>query len=204
MTIDSALALGFGLGLRHALDADHLVAIGTLLQRDPRAARAATLAALWGLGHSMTFLGVGLVVVLAEIRVPAGLDRVATLLVAVMLVALGARSLCRLRSSAAPPRPSWGPLLVGVVHGLAGSAAITLLALTTIPSRLQALAYLALFAAGSSLGMIGLTVALSRPLVWSVRRGDRAATIAMAAAAGLSVALGVCLGAEVIAEWGAS
>lgn len=72
MTLDWALVLGFTLGLRHATDADHVVALGTLLDRAPNLARAAGIAALWGLGHTLTLCGVGLSMVLFDARLPGG------------------------------------------------------------------------------------------------------------------------------------
>jgi len=194
MTIGWAFVLGLGLGLRHATDADHVVAIGTMLHREASALRAARLAALWGLGHTMTFLVLGLLVVLAELRFPPAFDRMAEGLVAMMLVALGAWTIVRTLRPGIARKLSWRPLAVGVVHGLAGSAAVALLALATIPTRAGALAYLALFGVGTVAGMVILTVVLAWPLGWSQRRYGqvpRGLTVAVSLA---SVAFGVVVG----------
>ena len=185
MTGLSVLLLGVGLGLRHATDADHVVVVTALVQREPGAWRAARIAALWGLGHSAAFLGLGLLIVMAGLRVPPAFERLAELLVAAMLIGFGAWHLARSRAATAQP------VIIGLVHGLAGSAGIALLATATIPSRALAVAYLALFGLGTVLGMVALTVTLSRPIGWAMQRDDRWRQGATAAAAALSVALGV-------------
>jgi nickel/cobalt exporter len=191
-----AIVLGFLLGLRHATDADHVVAVGTLLHREPSPVRAARLAALWGLGHTITFAVLGLAVVVAGVRLPERFERVAELLVAAMLVVLGLWTLRRTKRPA-PDVPRWRPLVIGVVHGLAGSAGIALLALAAIPTRLGALAYLGLFCAGTVAGMIALTTAMSLPLGWSIRRSGSVPRSIVACAGALSVGFGVALAYDV-------
>lgn len=197
MTVAWALLLGLGLGLRHALDADHVAAIGTLLHREASAGRAARLAALWGLGHSLTFLTIGLLVVVAGIRVPPHFERVSEGVIAAMLVVLGIGALVRLRSGRAGPVSGLRPLLIGVVHGLAGSAGVAILALTTIRSTVGAVGYLTLFGIGTVAGMMLLTILLSVPLGFSLRARDDLGRIAVMAAGVLSVVLGVVFGARV-------
>jgi len=85
----SVLLLGFGLGLRHAVDADHVAAIATLLQREPGALRAARLAVVWGLGHTLSFLAIAFLIALLGVSIPARLELGAQLLVAAMLITLG-------------------------------------------------------------------------------------------------------------------
>ncbi|WP_437952388.1 high-affinity nickel-transport family protein [Sorangium sp. So ce296] len=207
MTGASALLLGLGLGLRHATDADHLVAIATLLQRERGPRRAALVAALWGLGHSATFLGVGLLVVLLGLRVPVPFETAAELLVALMLIALGAWQLARLRRPALAPGHGDAAharsVAVGLVHGLAGSAGIALLATTSIPSRLWAAAYLALFGLGTVAGMVALTVILSWPIGWTLARGGTARRTSVVAAALLGIATGLLVGADALFGAGA-
>lgn len=204
MTGLSVLMLGLGLGLRHAVDADHVVVVSALLQREPGALRAARIAALWGAGHSISFLGVGLVVVLAGVRVPPELEAIAELLVAAMLMGLGGWHLVRSLSKAAPPagepaaRAYARPVLVGVVHGLAGSAGIALLVSATIASRAWAAAYLALFGLGTVMGMVMLTAVLAWPIAWTMRREGSARRVVGAASALLSVALGAAIAVEAV------
>ncbi|MDF3067252.1 MAG: hypothetical protein K0R38_2853 [Polyangiaceae bacterium] len=82
----SALVLGLGLGLRHATDADHVAAVTAMLQREPGTMRAMRVAVLWGLGHTASFLVVGLLTVLAGVRLPESFEPAVELLVAGMLV----------------------------------------------------------------------------------------------------------------------
>jgi nickel/cobalt transporter (NicO) family protein len=192
VTFAWAIALGFALGLRHATDADHVVAIGTLLPREPSPAHAARLAAFWGLGHTLTFVALGLAIVVGGVHLPARFERVAELSVAAMLLGLGAWTLHRVRRPMVGV-PRWRPVLVGIVHGLGGSAGVALIALTTVPSRGGALAYLAVFCLGTVAGMIALTVALSLPLGWTVRRYGAVPRAAIVGAALLSIGFGVAL-----------
>ena len=192
MTLAWAIVLGFVLGLRHATDADHVAAIGTMLHREPTKARAARLAAFWGLGHTITFAALGVAVIALDVRMPPRFERFAEIAVAAMLVVLGAQTLARLRR----PRAAvarWRPMLIGVIHGLAGSAGVSLLALTTISSRAGALTYLALFGAGTVAGMVLLTVALSVPLRWGLRRHGSVPHAFIALAALASMGLGVAI-----------
>lgn len=178
MTGLSVLLLGIGLGLRHATDADHVVVVSALVQREQGVWRAARIAALWGAGHTIAFLGVGLLIVIAGVRVPAAFEVVAELLVATMLIGFGlwhlARGLTKVESlqlaSTSTSTTYARPILIGLVHGLAGSAGIALLAATTIASRPLAAAYLGLFGLGTVIGMVVLTVLMSRPLSWTMRR----------------------------------
>ena len=196
------LLLGFGLGLRHATDADHLVVITGLLQRGPGLRGAVRVAALWGLGHSAAFLMIGLLVVVADLRPTPAFEVITNIMVAGMLIALGAAHLIRVFTSsaraafAAPGRP----MVVGVVHGLAGSAAVALVAATSISSRGSAVAYLLLFGLGTVVGMITLTVLLAGSLGWALRGRIRLADRLTVASALLSVALGAFLGAMALAD----
>ena len=199
MTLGWAILLGLGLGLRHATDADHVVAIGTLLHREASPLRAARLAALWGLGHTLTFVALGLLIVVADMRVPPAFERLAEGTVAVMLIGLGGWSIARARRREVQNTLRWRPVVIGVVHGLGGSAAVALLALTTIGSRAGALLYLALFCAGTVLGMMCLTVVLALPLGWSQRKyGDVPRTFVLAVSLA-SVAFGVAVGLRALA-----
>ncbi len=177
MTGLSVLLLGIALGLRHATDPDHVVVVSALVQRQPGVWKAARIAALWGAGHTAAFLGVGLLVLLAEVRIPEAFERLAELLVASMLIAFGCWHIATSRTSfdqlpgaTQPASNGARPVLIGLVHGLAGSAGIALLAATTIASRPLAVAYLGLFGLGTVLGMVALTMLLARPISRTMRR----------------------------------
>jgi len=198
MTGLSVLLLGIGLGLRHATDADHVVVVSALVQREPGIWRAVRVAALWGAGHTAAFLGLGLLIVLAEVRIPATFEPLVELLVGVMLIGFGMWHLARNRSesqpSAAPSSVAYvRPVLIGLVHGLAGSAGIALLAATTITSRPLAAAYLGLFGLGTIVGMVALTVVISRPISWTMQRGGRVKQAVTILAALLSMGLGAAI-----------
>ena len=94
--------------------------------------------------------------------------------------------------------PRWRPVLVGIVHGLGGSAGVALLALTTVPSRAGALVYLGLFCVGTVAGMIALTVALSLPLGWSHRRYGAVPRAVIVGAALLSIGFGIALAVDAV------
>lgn len=215
MTLGSALLLGLGLGLRHAADADHLLVIGALIQRRPGPAAAARVAVAWGLGHSATFLGVGLLIVLAGLRVPDGFDRVAELLVAAMLIGIGVWNLVRGPSqrshhhdhdhdhdhhhAGTESRGRWRAAVAGLLHGLAGSATIALAALTTIRSPTGAALYLLVFGAATVAAMAGLTVLMSWPIRWTLGRPGLVPRLAILVASLLGIAVGVMLAVESIA-----
>lgn len=197
MTGLSVLLFGLGLGIRHATDADHVVVVSAMVQREPGGWGAARVAALWGAGHTVSFLALGLLIVLADVKIPAAFERGAEVLVALMLIAFGIWHLARSRarydngSVLAVATTAARPLMIGVVHGLAGSAGIALLAATTIGSRPLAAAYLGLVALGTVLGMVALTVLMSRPIGWAMRRGGRLRSAITVVAAVLSIGLGI-------------
>jgi nickel/cobalt transporter (NicO) family protein len=190
------LVLGAGLGVRHALDADHVVLVSTLVARSARLRSALWVAALWGAGHTLTFLGVGLCLTLAEVELPATFDRAAELAVGVMLIVAGGAHVRRggapaFASSAAPGSLLVRPVAAGFVHGLGGSSAVALLASTTASSQAAAAGYLCVVAAGTALGMVALTLLIARPLVFLSGRGERTRAACSRALGGLSVALGL-------------
>lgn len=206
MTGLSVLLLGIGLGLRHALDADHVVVVSAMVQREPGTWRAARIAALWGAGHSVAFLALGLLIVVVGLRIPEVFEQGAELLVAAMLIALGLWHLARSHQSAASDHaepdarsPAARPIAIGLVHGLAGSAGIALLAATTIESRALAVGYLFLVAIGTVIGMVALTAILARPIRWTMRREGWLKRAVTAVAAFLSIGLGISVLARAFA-----
>lgn len=160
------------LGLRHATDADHVVAVTTIMSRERRVWASAIIGAMWGLGHTITVLLVGGAIVLFRLVVPPRLGLGMELAVAVMLVALGVANL-RGASRARPARHPARPVLVGVVHGLAGSAAAALLVLSTISGAAWGLFYLLLFGLGTVAGMMLLTTAMAWPIAFTAGRVAR-------------------------------
>jgi hypothetical protein len=162
------MALGFFLGIRHATDSDHVVAVTTILAREKRVSVAARIGALWGVGHTFTILLVGGAIILFGIVIPPRLGLTMEFSVAMMLVLLGGLNLTGVfgaPSSHSHISVAARPVAIGVVHGLAGSAAIALMVLAAVHTALAALAYLTIFSLGTVIGMMLMTSALAFPIV---------------------------------------
>jgi hypothetical protein len=187
------LVLGFLLGMRHATDADHVVAVTTIVTGQRSLARAATIGALWGLGHTVTLLAVGGAMIVLGLVMPPWLGLTLELLVAIMLVVLGVASVVGGERGKRMVDSSARPLVVGTIHGMAGSAAFTLLALPLIASPLLAAGYLALFGAGTIAGMIVVTLAIALPSLYAAQRMGRARQLLRYAAGFASIAFGLYL-----------
>lgn len=201
--MNSVFLLGFLIGMRHALDADHLAAVASLATRTRSLERTVRLGAAWGLGHTLTLFLCGALVLVLDLAAPVRLAQGLELAVGIMLVALGADVLRRLAAErlhfhvhrhtdgethfhahthdpAAPHDPDRHhhehprglpirALLVGMVHGMAGSAALLLLTLETMRSVPLGLLYMLLFGAGSLVGMALLSAVIALPLRYSAR-----------------------------------
>ena len=168
----SVLALGFLLGMRHATDPDHVVAVTTIVSQQRSLARAARTGVLWGIGHTATIVLVGGAIIVLRVKLDGIPPRVGLSLefaVAVMLVVLGLLTLAggerRVADSTARP------ITVGFVHGLAGSAAVaTLPQVALIPDPRWAFGYLAVFGVGTIAGMLLVTVSIAAPALLATRR----------------------------------
>ena len=212
----SIIAVGFFLGMRHATDPDHVIAVTTIVSGQPNLRQAALTGTFWGVGHTLTIFVVGAAIILFNLVIPARVGLSMELSVGLMLIVLGLMNVASfLRSMPAtalhtqegvqvihshphshgdyihshahrhapeahshtPEQTPLGsldrafseigvyqyvrPLIVGVVHGLAGSAAITLLVLTTIHDSRWAIAYLLVFGIGTIAGMMLITMSIS-------------------------------------------
>jgi hypothetical protein len=187
----SAWFLGLVLGARHAFEPDHLAAVATLVSTDRR---ATILGALWGAGHTATLLCVGGVLVVFRAHLPAPLANGCEAAVALMLLALGTRSIVwaiRREPHVHVDRTLKRPFFVGMAHGLAGSGALTALALASMPSTAAALIYLLLFGLGSLAAMAATTGLLG----WTLARASRKMGALVASLAGaLSIVTGLLWG----------
>jgi ABC-type nickel/cobalt efflux system permease component RcnA len=192
-TLLATLGLGFLLGLKHALDADHLVAVSTIVGRERSLWKSWRVGAWWGIGHSAAVLVASLAVIALRRAIPDGTAQVLEMAVGVMLVVLGLDLLRRLvrgelrvhahdhdghthlhahLGEGPPPghhHVGRRPFVVGVVHGLAGSATLTLFVVSTIPSALVALTYVAVFGAGTVVGMTVMSALVGLPLALAAR-----------------------------------
>jgi ABC-type nickel/cobalt efflux system permease component RcnA len=211
----SIIALGFFLGMRHATDPDHVIAVSTIVSRQRHVGRSAMIGAFWGLGHTLTIFLVGAAIILFNLVIPPRIGLSMELSVGLMLIVLGVLNVVSFFRSIAPAslhadqpalihshahshgdyihshshghspeqhphRPdqtplsyldrAFGrlgvyqycrPLVVGVVHGLAGSAAVALLVLTTIRNPRWAVGYLLVFGIGTIAGMMLITISMA-------------------------------------------
>lgn len=213
----AVLAIGFFLGMRHATDPDHVIAVSTIVSRERSIAKAASIGILWGLGHTLTILAVGAAIILFGLAIPARIGLTMEFCVGLMLILLGVLNLTGAMKwmsekfspahpkvtgehahvhehdaklhfhwhshggasehhgeSLAPSR-SWErfaglgvyqalrPLFIGIVHGLAGSAAVALLVLSAIREPKWAVLYLLVFGAGTIAGMMLITSVIALP-----------------------------------------
>lgn len=168
----SVTLLGFLLGMRHATDPDHVVAVTTIVSQQRSLVKAARTGVLWGIGHTLTIILVGGAIIVLKVQISAIPPRVGLTLefaVAVMLIVLGLLTLAggerRVADSMARP------LTVGFVHGLAGSAAVaTLPQVALIPNPGWALAYLGVFGVGTIVGMLLVTASIAAPSLLAVNK----------------------------------
>jgi ABC-type nickel/cobalt efflux system permease component RcnA len=221
----SIVVLGFFLGMRHATDPDHVIAVTTIVSRQRSVRHAALIGVLWGLGHTITIFVVGSAIILLGVVIPPRVGLTMEFSVGLMLVLLGVLNLSGImrwmtetlapaghgqhthphghgdyihshphhhhperhgHSEDATPL-GWmdrtfgqlglyqvlRPLTVGIIHGLAGSAAVALLVLTTIRIPSLAVAYLLVFGLGTVAGMMLITAAIAVPFTYSQRRFER-------------------------------
>jgi hypothetical protein len=198
------LGLGFILGLKHATDPDHIVAVTTFLGEQRQLRRACAIGLFWGLGHTIALAIAGLVVVGLKIPISKWLADRLELGVAMMLIILGSRVIASVHTywhnhhhNFKWQRLGLRPMLVGIVHGTAGSAALTLLVLSTISSTADGLLYILIFGIGSMLGMLVISLVLSLPLKLAGERLSMAIRPLQMSTGILSCAFGLYLAATI-------
>ena len=213
----SARGAGLGalLGMRHALEPDHLAAISTLMTGERSSAKAAWLGAFWGLGHTLTLFIAGALLVVLQAEMPPIATKVLQLCVVLLLIGFGVRAIYHgarrvpagpththrtpgSSSSSRADRWTLGrPFLVGAVHGLAGSGALIALVVTTLPSTMTRLGYLLMFGAGSTVGMAALSGLLGWPIARLGAHPVLARSVALVVGC-VSIALGLIWGYPII------
>ena len=173
------LGLGFALGLKHATEPDHLAAVSTIVSERRSIWQSAAVGALWGLGHTASLLAAGVLVFVMGFVIPERVAKLLELAVAGMIIFLGTRLLFFVFSGQRPIKAhthSGRPVVVGILHGLAGSAALTVLVLAQIAqsgSAALGLAYLVVFGIGSIGGMLFMSCLIGLPFSLSVRFSQR-------------------------------
>ena len=194
----SAALLGFLLGLKHATDADHVVAITTIVSRERSFTRAAWIGGLWGIGHSLTVFLVGGALVIFRIAMPPRVGLTLEFSVALMLIILGFNNL---RPANAPKPHSHDiparfngirPVIIGIVHGLAGRRPRRCWCWPQFSDTMYALAYLFIFGVGTIAGMTLITAILAVPSVYAADRVVRLQGGIRLAAGALSLVFGIC------------
>jgi hypothetical protein len=214
----SIIALGFFLGMRHATDPDHVIAVTTIVSREKRVTTSAWIGVFWGIGHTLTIFAIGTAIIAFDLVIPPRLGLSMELSVGVMLIVLGAMNVLSfirglpagseaLSHGAQHPQMVHShvhahgdyihshlhghtpdlhphteqqtpvarldrmllkfkayrpirPLIIGIVHGMAGSAAVALLVLTTVRNPGWAVAYLLVFGLGTIAGMMLITLSI--------------------------------------------
>jgi high-affinity nickel-transport protein len=252
LSLLSIIAIGFFLGMRHATDPDHVIAVTTIVTNQRKASRAALIGALWGVGHTVTIFIVGTAIILFNLVIPVRLGLSMELSVGVMLILLGVWNLTSFMRTipGAPALPQaedivvhahphahgdyvhshahvhtpeshshfpdhtpvarldriFGtanlylflrPLVVGIVHGLAGSAAVALLILASIRNPRWAIAYLLVFGIGTIAGMMVITMSIASTLHYVGSRFARFRYGLSAVSGVVSIAFGLFLAYEI-------
>ncbi|WP_309492579.1 hypothetical protein [Candidatus Hecatella orcuttiae] len=209
------LSLGFVLGLEHSADADHVVAVSTIVSKNKSLVKSSILGTLWGVGHTFTLLVAGFTVLLFKVTLSDMMRFPFEFAVGIMLVALGvsvlrrslwdrvhfhrhthgAQSHIHLHSHRAGESHDHKhtPLLIGMIHGLAGSAVLLLLVLSTLDSLFLGLVYILVFGVGSILGMMGLSAVISLPFILSAERSAKLNRCLRAMSGFLSIGLGILI-----------
>lgn len=229
----SIIALGFFLGMRHATDPDHVIAVTTIVSRERRISKSAWIGVFWGIGHTLTIFVVGAAIILFDLVIPPRIGLSMELAVGLMLILLGVINIRSFFSSVPAeteaarthshphshgdyvhshphshsperhPHPESQtplakldrvllsfrayrpirPLIIGIVHGLAGSAAVALLVLATIRNARWAIAYLLVFGVGTIAGMMLITMSIASS--FHLARGAKDFSRRLALASGL-------------------
>ena len=193
--IAAAFVASLLLGMRHALDADHIVAITTIVSTERRAAVAARVGLMWGLGHTLTILIIGGGMIVFKLVFTPRLGLSLELAVAVMLMVLGVLNL--FQQAPVNLLSQVRPFIIGTVHGMAGSAAVTLLLIPLIADPRVAVFYLGVFGIGTIAGMTIVTLLIAAPASLA---GSRLAAFGHSlrfASGGVSLAFGAYLGFRV-------
>jgi ABC-type nickel/cobalt efflux system permease component RcnA len=214
--------LGLLLGMRHSTDADHVVAVSTIVSKQRSIRHAGLIGTIWGLGHTLTIFAVGSLIILFGVEIPPRLGLSMEFSVALMLILLGVLNLTGVMQRATSyltrnRKPEnvpaldkaetlldrtvgrFGvyqcvrPLVIGIVHGLAGSAAVALLVLSTIHSPVWATVYLLIFGAGTMMGMMCMTAMMAVPLAYAGNRFTSVSRLFSVASGLVSVCFGFFL-----------
>ncbi len=234
VSIVSILVFGFLFGLKHAVEADHLAAVSTIVSERKSILSSSLVGGLWGIGHTISLLAAGIVVIVLHIEIGERLASALEFGVALMLVALGINALSKLMRGGTLHfhqhhhfghahlhphlhdvasgnsddeiveaethhglRIGARPLLVGIVHGLAGSAALMLLVLSTIKSQIVGMAYIGVFGIGSIGGMMLMSALVGLPVHLTANRFASGTRVLQGLAGAFSLGFGLFMTYEI-------
>lgn len=234
VSIVSVLVFGLLFGLKHAVEADHLAAVSTIVSERKSILSSSLVGGLWGIGHTISLLAAGIVVIVLHVEIGARLASALEFGVALMLIALGINALRKLMRGGTlhfhqhrhfghahlHPHLHDGtsknsvfgivdsdthhglrigarPLLVGIVHGLAGSAALMLLVLSTIKSQLVGMAYIGVFGIGSIGGMMLMSALVGLPVHLTANRFASGTRVLQGLAGAFSLCFGLFMTYEI-------
>ncbi|MFS0601625.1 urease accessory protein UreH [Peribacillus frigoritolerans] len=171
MSLLLVLAIGFVLGIKHALEPDHIIAVSTIASQSKKIWKSSLAGVFWGIGHTLTLLVFGVILILLKNEIPEAWAMSLEFLVGIMLVYLGITTIFSWKQTKRHDHTGRATylksMLVGIVHGLAGSAAMVLLTLSTIDATWQGAIYIIIFGVGTCMGMLLFTTILSIPFVTS-------------------------------------
>lgn len=224
-TFLTTLFFGFVLGIEHALDADHVMAVSTIVSHSRSLWRSSLIGIFWGIGHTLTLVIVGFIVLLFKVKIPERWALSMEFLVGMVLIVLGGQILWQYRRKRVhthvhshdgevhvhfhshalgedhdhdhPSSHLRKPLLIGMIHGLAGSGALMLLVLTTVRSASQGLLFILLFGGGSICGMLLMSTLVALPFTLTAARFQRINEVVRIAAGVVSIVLGSSIMVEI-------
>lgn len=184
VTLLSILTLGFILGIRHAMEPDHVIAVSTIASQSKKLWQASLAGVFWGIGHTATLFILGIILIIMKNEITEKWSLSLEFLVGIMLVYLGITSMLSIRkkqkqhhdhhlahhASSGKRYSYYKSLFIGTIHGLAGSAAMVLLTMSTVQSVWQGALYIMIFGLGTIVGMLICTTIIGIPFILSVKR----------------------------------
>lgn len=200
LTLFSVLSIGFILGIKHAIEPDHVIAVSTIASKSKKLWQSTLAGVFWGIGHTATLFLVGIVLIIMKNEISDKVSMSLEFLVGIMLVYLGIMNILNfvkkkqhqhMHHEQTTNKMSYlKSTAIGLVHGLAGSAAMVLLTMTTVDSVGEAAAYILFFGAGTILGMLVFTTVLGIPFVFSSQKYNVNRVLALTAG-GVSMIFGI-------------
>ncbi|MBP1934347.1 sulfite exporter TauE/SafE family protein [Ammoniphilus resinae] len=180
----SILAFGLVLGFKHAIEPDHIIAVSTIASRSKKLSRSSLAGVFWGIGHTATLFIVCILLILMKGEIPEKWAMSLEFLVGIMLVYLGITSILSFRNHRLHQHDHGDgehkhqhqdisylkSMIIGLVHGLAGSAAMVLLTMSTVKNIWEGAFYILIFGIGTVIGMLSFTTIIGIPFVLSAKK----------------------------------